>query len=1510
MARVHDTKMLLVLLCVAAMVAVAPTSLHALSAKSVAAPQDAQWVTWQAEEAAQTGPWRMVNDPSASGGSYLESDGPEGALEFSFHLDKPTAVQLRPIWWRTGERKPSRRFPYPFERQPGPDALARCGQLVAFTAPTAGRVGFVDATTGAVAGYVQVGGYLSDLVAEESGETIYVADASGGRVVVVDVPTRKVVASIATPPQPWSLALGSWKLYVACRSGRCVAIIDTRSRIVVRTVALPAAPVSLQVPDKSPREAVIRFQQQVFDVRDLKETEPDRAQYGLGLWHRSAQWKNQKTFDSPASGVLRVTVKGKASQIDTRGVAAKPDAAELPATFSDTSPGFSAMAFSGDRLFFTSPGNGRVGVVNAATEKLVKTIDVGGWPVDIVVDAKRNKAYVADAQQARLVVIDTAKMAVAKIVKVPTGPCSLELVSTYSIQRDYMVPPTEVNKLFVACRGTGQMAVVDVTTDRVTKTIGLPATPRRVGFVSMPNPDWWPLLAADRIALSLTPRVAVEAAPVRLDLDTLAVSSAPKAPEAAPSHSTVGPETGGTPAFRAANDLLLTRPKSRAVDVSAIADPQLMDDRPLGSGDVPGSIAYSVDGGPEADWSRNVWIRPDNNVMLVAGSEEYWRWNAPRMTLGPGDHTVAVRARGDYVCLDALQIARTAEPLLSMAVLPEPRSLHAEVPSSSYQGVFYDQEPVRFSVVVTSRTSKTVPVRIESHLTNYMDEEVAATSPLEMTALPGQPSKAMLDLHPKDTGHFTLTLTLRSPDGDVVRDVRFVRVPKLEHPRLFFRKSDLPAIEKRIAEHPKLFQRYAAWLNRRSRQEGRYPQRFLPPGITQVDASSAAPVGTEHADMQYGWRMYELGFRMLAMEFAARFVPGSSETLQKRMQPLLEKPRTDSWVEYHHHGPFFPGAVEGMVDMAPDEMRADLPLTRFFAASKGSMNVYPWTLMVLEEPISPKDRALIYKIATMHTNFERYFETHEGTRGGTWWQNPWSWCYCPTQGIFLSFLFTSNFLGEERLFSKGFFRGYLTYMGYVDPISDRRQILPALRRPSGEPWRWILSAISRHPVEKDKYSWEEWVRKLDGDLPQPEDKAVDDLFALKGMPLSGPLEAAPHRFNTGVSIPVALALGWYDPKAPTVTKSEMPTTALFDVDGLATMRSSWRHDATEVEFWCGARDHTARHEPGHFTVIKGGEFLLGTPANWADDGNCTPAWGNTVVFGDAWLRRWQLNLDHPRAEEYSLIDRFSPPTWTYISRERQLNGYSPAEGGWGGGIDLHGHTESLFVGEGKILAYETSPEFDYVAGDATNAWPVDEARQHVRQLVYLKPNVVVVYDRVILGPGVRTSRWIAATGPKLKIDGSAFSVKAGKESLSGEVVLPREAILSAPKPLPDYQWKGQQMLEVRPPAQAREMDYLVVLSVGEGKAVATDVWATEQPGLVDLALKVDGNPVTLRFSRSGPIGGTISYDSGGRRFRRDLARTIDDTYARWASDPRYVGWTEDPKFDFVIPARDRKYRQR
>ncbi|MBM4048076.1 MAG: hypothetical protein FJ279_23490, partial [Planctomycetes bacterium] len=51
----------------------------------------------------------------------------------------------------------------------------------------------------------------------------------------------------------------------------------------------------------------------------------------------------------------------------------------------------------GDKLFFTAPTTGRVGVVDAKSEKLVGCVEVGGYVGDLVADGKSGKMFVADS---------------------------------------------------------------------------------------------------------------------------------------------------------------------------------------------------------------------------------------------------------------------------------------------------------------------------------------------------------------------------------------------------------------------------------------------------------------------------------------------------------------------------------------------------------------------------------------------------------------------------------------------------------------------------------------------------------------------------------------------------------------------------------------------------------------------------------------------------------------------------------------------------------------------------------------------------------------------------------------------------------------------------------------------------------------------------------------------------------------------------------------------------------
>jgi hypothetical protein len=381
------------------------------------------------------------------------------------------------------------------------------------------------------------------------------------------------------------------------------------------------------------------------------------------------------------------------------------------------------------------------------------------------------------------------------------------------------------------------------------------------------------------------------------------------------------------------------------------------------------------------------------------------------------------------------------------------------------------------------------------------------------------------------------------------------------------------------------------------------------------------------------------------------------------------------------------------------------------------------------------------------------------------------------------------------------------------------------------------------------------------------------------------------------------------------------------------MRSGWKPEDTEVYFTCGVRDHVYRHQPTHLRIAKAGEFLLGTGSSWGDDGNSDPGktWGNVVVIEPSdYLRQWGENKRRPRDEEYCLFNRFSDETFRYLIRDQRLVGYAPAEAGFGGGLDLHGHTESLFVQEGQILAYETWPHFDYAAGDATNAWPLGLAEEVYRQVVFVKPDTVVVYDRVALGPRAERAFWLAATGPQLNVQGNRFLVRNGGPALGGQVLLP-EAVTyqtfdpaqpnryTTPPPfsvtnswfLFDGRTKHQKVLEIWPARAERRVEFLIVMQTAgsrEGSGTNVPDYKRLPQGSVTRLLdeqyagaqfRVGDQLVRVRFRRQGEVGGEIAFSAGGKQTTHPFVERIDDSYRHWSKDPRFPRWANDPAFEFL-----------
>jgi len=1508
-------------------------------------PEVGQVATWEAEQAQPRGEWQAVAWARAGGGAYVRPTPDEvaGTLGFAFAADQPVNVQVWPVFGPHSDRRPARRFPYPLERRPGPDALDWWAggptRLLFFTSPETGRVTAFDAGAERILRSVRLGGYLADLLVDREANQVYVADAVGDRVVVLNPADLSIVREVRVSGAPWSLALHQNTLYVGCLKGQQVVALSPRTGRFLGQTRLPyeVAHVEVQKVENPPSaRVVVRPQPVVFDLETHSEIPADRDQYGFG--RRTAAesgtpnqpgWKRMRGGGPHALKIETLTDKGWTSTtLDTKAVTG--GAADGPDVPDDkrATVGPDVLVVVAGRLFFSAPAAGRVGVVDLNQERLLAPLEIGGYVTDLAADPS-GTVFVADATNHRVVIVDAKTLEIKGRISVPAGPVALEP----------FLPPTWLKGcrplLGVACGEAQQVVALDPATQKVTWQANLPAEPLLLKVVPPPDTGWWPLIPTDQLPWQLRTRLAVCLAPRAFQPGDLAeIGPVDVSPGFARRREvSFDLSGGGKKVFTVDNlhtvgvavkDAQGATLETRWIDTSAVTDPQQWPvAEPLTPRDEPGAITVSVDGGPSFPWRRELWMTPDEEQLLVADSEEFWRWNAPTFALAPGRHVLEVKAHSPFVQLDALRVARTLEGWADLKIIGQPPQ--ADLLPDRYRSLFYDREPVRFKVTVGNRRSEPQRFRLDYEVRNYLGEKVGETGDPGTLVFPGKPGEeetGWIHLPLEDTGTFTLTVTLSSAHGQLVRTCRFLRVPKLEHPRLLFRREDIPAIRERMKQHNRLFQRYFAWLRRQCDAAG-----FLPAGILKSTFLPQLPEAQKKLANQGGWRRYELAWRMIAVQLGAMFAedPALRQYFRSRMAGLLKDGRADGYCMFHHHGPFFPGAEAILYDLVaatPGQAEELVPVWReFFQRSLGDMNVFPWTLVGLEEPLTPQKRALLWHVGAWLFNVERYFNTHIGTRGGQRWLNERTGCHCPYAGYGYGFIYLRHFLHEPRFHERKLIRGFLTHTELISPRYDHRLMLGPVG-PLGEPLKWLDSVLCGHPLEKSKYAWEGVWQQLEQPELQPAE--VDHLLAYP--------EAAAPTSPMAFVMPLGLALGWYDPAAPAVDFQDLPPTIFFDVEGDVIMRSGWKREDTEVLFTCGVRDHVYRHQPTHLRLAKAGEFLLGTASSWGDDGNSDPGktWGNVVVIEPSdWLRQWGENKRHPRGEEYLLLNRFSDETFRYLARDRRLTGYAPAESGFGGGLDLHGHTESLFVQEGQILAYETWPAFDYVAGDATNAWPLGLAEEAYRQVVFVKPDTVVVYDRVALGPSAERAFWLAATGPQLAVGGNRFRVRSGNAALGGQVLLP-EAVTcrtfdptqpnryTTPPPfsvtrswfLFDGRTRHQKVLEIWPAQAKRKVEFLIVLQAagpGEDGTLEPDYKRLPQGNVSRLLdgqyagaqFRVGDQLIRVRFRRQGEVGGEITFASGGQRTTHELVEQIDDHYHHWSEDPRFPRWISDPALAFL-----------
>lgn len=246
-----------------------------------------------------------------------------------------------------------------------------------------------------------------------------------------------------------------------------------------------------------------------------------------------------------------------------------------------------------------------------------------------------------------------------------------------------------------------------------------------------------------------------------------------------------------------------------------------------------------------------------------------------------------------------------------------------------------------------------------------------------------------------------------------------------------------------------------------------------------------------------------------------------------------------------------------------------------------------------------------------------------------------------------------------------------------------------------------------------------------------------------------------------------------EPHGQPLPLEDFPLSHLAGGIGRLYARSGWSDDATWLRFECGDYFNQHQHfEAGNFEIFRREPLA-------AESG---------VYCG--WSTQHAVNWQVRTIAHNCILIRKPGQTWEYC-RNRD-NHVMANDGGQGSNTFICDTLdEYLRVGgplrRGHIAAYQSRPQFTYVAGDATAGYG-DRAQLVRRQIVFIRPHVFVMLDRVVAAQADFAKTWLMHCHFEPKIDGGAFSVANGPGKLHVQTLLPRAARIAK---IEGYSYAGQ-----------------------------------------------------------------------------------------------------------------------
>ncbi len=370
-----------------------------------------------------------------------------------------------------------------------------------------------------------------------------------------------------------------------------------------------------------------------------------------------------------------------------------------------------------------------------------------------------------------------------------------------------------------------------------------------------------------------------------------------------------------------------------------------------------------------------------------------------------------------------------------------------------------------------------------------------------------------------------------------------------------------------------------------------------------------------------------------------------------------------------------------------------------------------------------------------------------------------------------------------------------------------------------------------------------------------------------------PAHRAVHTFNettprSSVGNYAYKDLLWHETTIPRANLADFKLSHISAGPGYVYARSSWDEDATYFFFKCGDRFTAHQHlDIGHFVIYKHAEL--------AGDG------GHYDSFGSS----HDVNY-HLRTIAHSTILVHDPAeTWRPDIRAGKVTSNDGGQShAWphhnGAVVDMTAWREKEEIYDiADILAFEDRGTYMYIAADCTGAYSKDKLSCFTRQIVFIRPDTFIIFDRVTSkNPAFKKTWLLQAMEIPTRTD-SHLVITNGKGRLFLQPLLPVNpeiALVSgddlyhhASRNYPPSRNTGPApkcRIEISPPQPAATDYFLHVLTAADANVSAAPLASThDTPDQV----VVSAAERTIIFTKD-KVGGSITATRGSHTFANTI----------------------------------------